>query len=292
MSPRDLLQLIKQAVISWIDDDAPSMGAAIAFYTILSLAPLLLIVIGVAGFFFGEEAARGALLGELTELIGENGAAAVQATLSSAQSSDGTLLSLLVGVAALVIGATTVFMELQSDLNRIWRAPPRRGVTGYVRRRLLAFGVIIGVGFLLTVSLVTSTAISALGSYSQQRFGAWEAPMQLLNIAVSFGIITVLFAMIYKLLPAARIAWRDVWVGAAITSLLFAVGKYAIGLYIGRAAFSSSYGAAGAFVVLIIWVYYSSQIFLLGAELTYQYARNFGSLRDRNQNLPPPALFG
>ncbi|MEC9359874.1 MAG: YihY/virulence factor BrkB family protein [Pseudomonadota bacterium] len=279
MNWRELFGLIKATAIGWSQDRASSMGAAIAFYTVLSLAPLLLIVISVAGLFFGEEAARGALIDQLTELVGENGGAAIQAALSSAHDPGRGLISVLIGVATLVIGATTVFMELQANLDRIWKAPMIGGVTGYVRRRMLSFGVILGVGFLLTVSLVMTAVITAIGTFWQDRIGGWQAPIQLLNFAVSFGIVTLLFGMIYKLLPSVNNAWGDVWTGAAVTSLLFSIGKYLIGLYIGSAAVSSSYGAAGAFVVLIVWVYYSAQIFLFGAEFTYQYACLRGSLR-------------
>jgi membrane protein len=281
LTPRDALDLVKRSASSWLDDDAASIGAAIAFYTILSIAPTMLLVIGVASLFFGEEAASGALMNQLRDLVGDNGAMAMQGILASAEETSGSgLLPVVTGLAVLTIGATTVFMELQSGLNRIWRAVPRTGVTGYLRRRLIAFGVILGAGFLLTVSLLLSTAIALVGTLWSARIGGWEWLMQFFNLAIWFAITTGLFAMIYKVLPNRRIAWQDVWVGAAITSLLFALGKHLIGLYIGRAAVASSYGAAGAFVALIIWVYYSAQIFLLGAEFTYQYARSHGSLRD------------
>lgn len=282
MSPRPALQLVRNALAAWVADRAASMGAAIAFYTILSIAPLLLIVIGVAGFFFGEDVASGALLDEMRELVGPHGAEALQAVLASAQRSEHTgVVAMLAGVGTLALGATTVFMEIQEDLNHIWRAEPRKGLSGYLRRRLIAFGVILGTGFLMTVSLVLSAAVTALGEFWHARFGGVEWPVQLANFALWFGVTTLLFGMIYKLLPYRYIAWRDVWVGAAITSLLFALGRHLIGLYLGHAAVASSYGAAGAFVVFVVWVYFSAQIFLLGAELSYQYARSYGSLRAR-----------
>ena len=279
MSPAEWANLAKRAANGWVDDKASSMGAAIAYYSILSLAPLLLIVITVAGLIFGEEAARGALFGELSELLGDNGAAAVQAILKSASGLSGGIVSIAVGVLTLFIGATTVFAELQSDLDRIWKVPAPKGggAMRFVRTRLLSFGVIIGVGFLLIVSLVASAAIAAVGHIWDRWLIGAETLLQVLNFAVGFGVITALFALIYKLLPSVRIPWSDVWTGSAATSLLFAIGKFLIGLYLGKAAISSSFGAAGTLVVVIVWVYYSAQIFLFGAEFTYQYALTHGS---------------
>ena len=290
MSPRETAQLIRRCVAGWIEDDAPSMGAAIAFYTMLSIAPLMLLVIAVASFFFGNEAASGALFAQLRSLVGENGALAAQAVIGSAVQQNGDGLGpILLGVAITAIGATTVFMEIQSDLNRIWKTPPRSGVSGYLRSRLIALGIILGAGFLLTVSLVLSAAISALGNVWQGHLEGWQWAAQILNLGLWLLITTGLFAMIYKVLPARRVGWHDVWIGAAVTSLLFAIGKQLIGLYLGHTATASSYGAAGAFVVLIVWVYYSAQIFLLGAEFTYHYACEHGSLRAARDNEGLPA---
>jgi membrane protein len=273
-------RLAQRSLNGWIDDGASSMGAAIAFYTLLSMAPLLLIVLTIAGFFFGDEAARGALEQQLAQLVGPDGAQAVQGILGNAGNRAGGLVSLLVGLLTLFIGATTVFAELQTDIDRIWKvqAPRGAGLLRYLRQRLMSFGVILGVGFLLMVSLVISAIIAALGNLWEQWLVGTEILLQLLNFAVGFAMITALFALIYKLLPSLRIAWSDVWVGAAVTSLLFGIGKFLIGLYIGKAAIASSFGAAGTLVVVIVWVYFSSQIFLLGAEFTYEYARSHGSL--------------
>lgn len=273
-----LWQLTKASVQGWMADGASSMGAALAYYTIFSLAPLLLITIAIAGLVFGEAAATGALLTELEQLIGTRGAQAVEAILASAKDLEGGLLSLAIGSITLFIGATTVLAELQSSLDRIWHAHHQAGVKSLVKTRLLSFGLVLGVGFLLLVSLAVNSAITAVGTVLGERFQQTEAVLQILNVGVSFGVITVLFAMIYKLLPSVEIAWRDVWLGAAVTSLLFSLGKYVIGLYIGTSAISSSFGAAGALVVLMVWVYYSAQIFLLGAEFTYAFACRFGSL--------------
>lgn len=278
--PEQWKALALRSLQGWMDDGASSMGAAIAFYTLLSMAPLLLIVLTTAGLFFGDEAARGALHGQLAQLVGADGAAAIEGILGNAGALADGLVSLLVGVLTLFISATTVFAELQTDIDRIWKvqAPRGAGVLGYLRQRLMSFGVILGVGFLLMVSLVVSAVIAALGSLWERWWFGTELLLQLLNFALGFALITALFALIYKLLPSRRIAWSDVWVGAAVTSLLFSIGKFLIGLYLGKAAIASSFGAAGALVVVIVWVYYSAQIFLLGAEFTYQYARSHGSL--------------
>jgi membrane protein len=266
--------ILKHAVAGWIDDRASSMGAAIAYYTAFSLAPLLLIVIAVAGLAFGEAAARGAILDEIGGLIGPRGAEAVQAVLAGAHSRSGGVFSTMVGIITLIIGATTVFSELQSDLDRIWKVPVSSGgIVRTIQARLLSFGLVIGMGFLLIVSLVVSAAISALGRLGQGSFPGEESVLQVINTALSFGVITVIFAMIYKLLPRARVRWREVWPGGAFTAGLFSIGKFVIGLYIGKAALASSFGAAGTFVVLLAWIYYSAQIFLFGAEVTYHHAQ-------------------
>jgi membrane protein len=284
----EIWPLIKDAVTAWIDDYAPSMGAAIAYYTMFSIAPLLLIAIAVAGLVFGQEVASGEVLLQLRGLMGEDGAQAVQGMLEAASQPEKSVTATLIGVALLVVGATTVFGELQDALDRIWRAPARpegSGIWGLLRSRLLSFGMILGIGFLLIVSLVLSAALSALGKWMGPMFGGWEVLAQAVNFVISFALVSVLFAMIYKIMPRVRIAWRDVWTGAIVTSLLFTIGKFAIGLYIGKSGVSSAFGAAGSLAVLLIWVYYSAQIFLLGAEFTWAYAHRFGSLKDA----PAPA---
>ena len=279
---REYLRLVKDAVAAWVDDFAPSMGAALSYYTIFSLAPLLVIVIAVAGLVFGADAARGAILEQLQAMLGPEGAKAVEGLLRRASEPAEGLTASIVGGIALLIGATTVFGELQSDLDRIWRVPAAapKGPWGLIRSRLVSFGMVLTVGFLLLVSLVISTALAALGKWWGTFMGGWEMVLQTLNVVVSFATITALFAMIYKLLPRARIAWPDVWIGAAVTSLLFTMGKFAIGLYLGHSQVTSGFGAAGSIAVLMIWVYYSAQIFLLGAEFTWVYAHRFGSKRN------------
>lgn len=271
-----------QSVQAWVDHGASSMGAAVAYYTIFSLAPLLLILIAIAGLAFGNDVAQGAIIYQFEQLIGSNGAQAVQAILQGASSTSGGVISLVIGGVTLFIGATSVFAELQRNIDLIWGARPRieeNGVWRFVKIRLLSFAMIVGIGFLLIVSLAVSAGISALSSVWGPWFERWAIVLQILNTIVSFVVITVLFALIYKVLPSVRIAWSDVWLGAAFTATLFSAGKFAIGLYIGKSALSSSFGAAGAFVVLIVWVYYSAQIFFMGTEFTYLYATKFGSRR-------------
>ena len=275
-----LYALCRQAVSAWIDDYAMSMGAALAYYTLFSIAPLLLIVISIAGLVFGPDAARGHIFGELRDLMGDDGAAAAQALLQSVNKPAQGVLGTIVGVVLLVVGAISVFGELQNALDRIWRAPGRAGSGGVwalVRARLLSFGMVLGIGFLLILSLVASAAVAALGKFSAPLFGSWVVLAEGLNFLVSFAFVTLTFAMIYKIIPRVRIGWRDVWIGAAVTALLFAIGKSLIGLYLGRAGFASGFGAAGSLILLLVWMYYSAQIFLLGAEFTWVYAHAFGS---------------
>jgi membrane protein len=274
-----LWPLIKMSIVSWRRDHASSMGGALAYYTLFSIAPVLIIVIAVTGFFFGPEAARGEIVTQLRGLLGDDGAAAVQGLIESASEPEEGLFATITGVLLLLLGATTVFAELQSDLDRIWRAEtkPISGWWAFLRARLLSFGMVLVLAFLLLVSLVLSAALAALGNWWSGWFEGWAVLLEIINFVVSLAITTGLFALIYKFLPRAEIAWRDVWIGAAVTALLFAIGKFLIGLYIGRSGIASGFGAAGSFVVLLVWVYYSTQIFLLGAEFTWVYAHEYGS---------------
>ena len=284
MRPRELWPLLKQAVSSWSSDYAPSMGAALSYYTLFSIAPLLLIVIAVAGWFFGAEAVRGQLTEQLQYLMGEQGAKAIEGMIAAASNPKDGIIATVIGVAALILGATTVFGELQNALDRIWRAPVQKrtgGVWGLLRSRLLSIGMIFGLAFLLMVSLVLDAVLQGLGKLWGT--GALEAVAQAVNMVVGFGLTTVVFALIYKLMPRAKIEWHDVWVGALVTAVLFTVGKFLIGLYIGRSAVGSAFGAAGSLAVVMIWVYYSAQIFLLGAEFTWVYAHAHGSRMGEKQ---------
>lgn len=290
MKPDTAWSLARETMASWSDDYASSMGAALAYYTMFSIAPLLLIVISVAGLFFGEQAARGEILDQLEGLMGVDGAHAVQALLASVNHPRAGVLATLFGFGALIVGATTVIGELQNALDRIWRAP-RRGDQGsmmtWVHSRLTSLGMIMGIGFLLMVSLVASAMLATV----QRWFGRYldlGVFASAVDFVVSFVFITVAFAMIYKLMPRVRVEWRDVWIGAVVTSLLFTVGKMAIGVYIGRSAVASTFGAAASLVAMVVWVYWSAQIFLLGAEFTWVYARRCGSLRDRPAAMAAP----
>ena len=276
--------MVKQAAAAWSKDYAPSMGAALSYYTVFSLAPLLLLVISIAGLVFGQDAARGALFGQLNSLMGADAAKAVEGLLSSVSKPSEGIVGTVVGIALLLFGATTVFGELQDALDRIWRAPARDdkgGLWGLLRTRFLSFGMILGIAFLLMVSLVMGAGISALGSWWGPAFGGWEFLAHAVTFVVGFALTTGVFAMIYKLMPRVRVEWRDVWIGAAATSLLFNVGRFLIGLYIGKSGIASGFGAAGSLIIVFVWVYYSAQIFLMGAELTWVYARTFGSMKGK-----------
>ena len=273
--------LAKKAVMAWIDDLAPSMGAAISYYTMFSLAPLLVIVIAVAGAIFGREAVQGEIVTQLQGLIGREGAIAVQGLIKSADEPAKGLVAGLISIVVLIIGATTVFGELQSSLDRIWHVPEREkpsGVWGLLRARVLSFGLILGLAFLLMVSLLVSASVAAFGSWAGGLLPGWEILLMALNIVVSIGITTVLFAMIFKLMPTAKIEGHDVWIGAIVTAVLFEIGKTLIGLYIGKSGVNEAFAAAGSLVVLLAWVYYAAQIFLLGAEFTKVYADEHGSV--------------
>ncbi|UCU93187.1 YihY/virulence factor BrkB family protein [Hydrogenophaga taeniospiralis] len=269
-------RLLSSTVNAWLDDYAPSMGAALAFYTLFSIAPLLLIVISVAGFFFGEAAARAEIFAQISLMVGEDSATTLDLVLKSLDKPAASLVGMLVGLGTLLVGATTVFVELQNAMDRIWQVPPLpdfNGVRDFFRVRLLSLGLVLGIGFLLLVSLVLSALMAALGKWWAPWFGEFAVVADAVNFVLTLAFITAVFAMIYKWMPRTHVAWRDVWIGALITALLFTVGKTLIGLYIGRSAVASVFGAASSLVVLLLWVYYSAQVFLLGAEFTWVFAQ-------------------
>lgn len=278
----DLGRVVRQSLVSWFRDDAPSMGAAIAFYTLFAIAPILLIVIWAAGKFIGPEIVQDHILSQMRTLLGDPGADAVRDLLLSAKYSRRSGFSTAVGIAAVLIAATSVFAELQNSLHRIWRTPPRTVVEGLwhaLRIRLLSFGLVLGVGFLLLVSLVASAGFEGLGSWLGGAAQQWQPLVFALDLVMGMGIATLLFALIYKYVPREDIAWGDVWVGGLVTAVLFTAGKLVIVVYLGKIALSSAYGVAGSFLVLLLWVYYSAQIFLLGAEFTRNFAYAHGSRR-------------
>jgi len=289
-SPTSLWAVAKEAGSAWVDDFAPSMGAAISYYTAFSIAPMLIIVIAIAGLVFGSEAAGGYIYAQLGALLGDQGATTVQSMVESAQDTGEGIVATVIGVALLLVSATTVFAELQTDLDRIWKAPATKkteGFWGLIRSRLLSLGLVVSIGFVLMVSLVISAALVALGKWWGGFFGDFEWLLQFANVVVSVAVTTVMFALMFKILPRVRIGWRDVWIGSFATALLFAIGKFLVGLYLGKSDVVAGFGAAGSLAVLLLWVYYSAQIFLLGAEFTWVYAHRYGSRQ--GEDLPATA---
>lgn len=285
-------RLLQRVAASWLDDRGPSMGAALAYYTMFSMAPLLLIVVSVAGLVFGADAARGEIQTQLTALMGERGALAVQELLAGLDRPAEGSAATLIGLLLLLLGATTVFAELQDSLDRIWRVPTRAGSGGWiglVRARVLSFGMILAIGFLLMVSLVVSATLTTLGRLWSADAGPWIVVAATVNAIGSFALVAVMFALIYKVMPRARVAWRDVWTGALFTATLFTLGKSLIGLYVGTSAVTSGFGAAGSLVVVLLWVYWSAQIFLFGAEFTWVYAHTHGSRATATPPIGPAA---
>jgi membrane protein len=280
MNSKEIFAILKETASDWMEDQAPTLGAALAYYTVFSLAPLLIIAIAIAGLVFGQEAAQGQIFEQLRGLLGEASAKAMQDMVQNANEKPATgLVATLIGVVMLLFGASGVFGQLQTSLNAIWGVEPKpgRGILGLVQDRILSFGFILVVGFLLLVSLLLTAAIALVAQWFGGMLPGMETLAQILNFVLSLAVITLLFAMIFKFLPDAKIAWHDVWIGAFITAVLFTVGKVALGLYLAKSGVGSSYGAAGSLIVLLLWVYYSSQILFFGAEFTQVYANRFGS---------------
>ena len=286
--------LLKETVLSFIDDEALSRGASMAFYAVTSLAPILLIVVAIAGLVFGEDAARNALAGQFQSLMGQQSAELLQGAIQNAGKKSSGILATIIGVVTLLVTASGIFGEMQSALNTIWKASPEgTTVSRLIRARAASLGLVASLGFLLLISLVVSAVISALGNYVNAYLPFGKIILTMLNAFVSFALIAVLFAAIYKILPDRKLQWRDVIVGAIVTSLLFTIGKSLIGWYLGTSAAASTYGAAGALIIVLLWIYYTSEIFLLGAEFTKVYANHHGSHQDkpvlRSTEAPPPA---
>lgn len=277
MTVSEYWPVVKDAGSQWVEDKAARLGAALAYYSIFSIAPLLVIAIAVAGFVFGPEAARGEVSRQVGQMVGEKGGEAIESMVEAANKPGAGTVATVLGVVMLLVGAAGLFGQLQDALNTIWevRPKPGRGVWGFVRDRFLSLSMVLGVAFLLLVSLIISAALAAVGGL----LGDLQTSVvgQVITTAIDLLVISVMFALIYRFLPDAEIAWRDVWFGAGVTAALFVVGKVLIGVYLGRAGVASAFGAAGSLAVLLVWLYYAAQIFLFGAELTKAYADRMGS---------------
>lgn len=272
-------RLLKETFSEWQQDKAERLAAALAYYTVFSLAPLLVIVMAIAGSIFGRQAARNQIVTEIQGLVGKQGAQFIQAAIQNANKPHAGTIASIISIVILLLGATWVFGGLQDALNTIWEVQPKpgRGVITTIRSRFLSFAMILVIGFLLLVSLVISTGLTAATSFLGNALAGFDWIWQLVNFIISFVVVTLLFALIYKVLPDVKITWKDVWVGAAMTSVLFTIGKFLLGLYLGNGSFGSSYGAAGSLVIILAWVYYAAQILFFGAEFTQVYARRYGS---------------
>jgi membrane protein len=271
--------LLRDTAVEWYEDEAPRKAASLAYYTLLSTAPLVLFSVALAGIAYGEDAARGQVAAQIASVVGPQAAKAVEGVAHSAHKSDAGPLSSVVGILVLLFGASGVFGELQTAMNAIWGVKPKpgRGWKGLLRDRFLSFTMVLGVAFVLLVSLLLSAALAAVGRYLSHTLPGGEVLWEILNIGISLAVIAGLLGLIFKVVPDVEIRWRDVWVGAAVTALLFTLGKFLLGLYLGKSSFTSSYGAAGSLVALVVWVYYASQILFMGAEFTQVYARVFGA---------------
>jgi membrane protein len=277
--PKAIFQLLSETATACLQHNVPRLGAALAYYTLFAIAPLFVIVLAVAAFAFGEQATRRELLGQISGLVGKEGGEAIQAIVAAAHKPKAGLLATSIATTMLLVGATGVFIELQDALNIIWNVS-RRGQHGFrrfVKDRVLSFALVLGIGFLLLVSLVISAVLSALGGLLSGVVPGARIIWEVINFFISLGVITVLFAMIFKMLPNVSITWRDVSVGAFLTAALFNAGKFLLGFYLGRSGVASAYGAAGALVIVLLWVYYSTQILLFGAMFTHLYANRYGS---------------
>lgn len=279
MRRKQFISLVKQTFQEWGEDKASRLAAALAYYTVFSMPPLLLIAIAIAGRFFSAETAKAELTAQITELTGPRFADAVTALMDSASEPTGSLIAVVTGIVTLLLGASGVFSQLQDAMNTIWevKPDPDRGVMGIVKARFFSFTMVLGIGFLLLVSLIVSALLEGLRAYVATLLPDTVIVLQVINIVTSFVIITLLFALIFKVVPDVEVAWSDVWIGAVVTALLFTIGKYGISVYLGRSSVASTYGAAGSLIIILLWIYYSAQILFLGAEFTQVYANRYGS---------------
>jgi membrane protein len=278
--------ILKQTVVDWLDDKAPRLGAALAYYAIFSIAPLVVIVIAIAGILFGKDQAQQQILNQVSAMVGDQGAQGIGSMLEAANKPREGIIASVLAVVTLIFGATGVFVQLQDALNTIWEVKPKpgRGVWGFIRHRILSLAMVFAIGFLLLISLVLTAGLAAAGKWLSGSMPGGEVLWEIINLAISFVIIAVLFSLMFKYMPDVKIGWRDVWIGGALTALLFIVGKFALGMYLGRSSVGSAYGAAGSLVILLLWIYYSAQIFLFGAEFTQVYANRFGKKLEPSEN--------
>jgi membrane protein len=274
MRVKDLLSIFKTTFASWNQHEAPRLGAALAFYTILSLSPLVIIVVAVGGLIFSRSTAQTHILSQVQGMIGPDGGKAVESMLANAQKPAAGILGTIVGLLSLLFGASGVFTELRSALNVIWEVKPAEtsGIVGLLRERFFSFGMVLSIGFLLLVSLVLSTVLAAIGKFFGGLLPVPSAVLEVVNFVVSYIGVAALFGLIFRFVPEAKVRWNNVWLGACVTAILFTIGKTVIGLYLGKSSVGSTYGAAGSVIVVIVWVYYSAQIFFFGAEFTHAYA--------------------
>jgi membrane protein len=295
---RPFVTVLRRALAGWWNDDVPRLGASLSYYTLFALAPILIVAIAIAGLAYGADAVRVEIVAQVQSLVGKEGGAAVKAMLEGASKPSNSIPATIAGVITFFLGATGAFLELQTALNAVWRVKPKQAqsfLRNLVQQRVISFALVVGVGFLLLTSLLVSAGLAAAYTYMGQRFPGVAIVWEAANVIVSLFVITLLFAMIYKVLPDVKLGWRDVWVGALVTAGLFTLGKFLIGLYLGTSTFASSYGAAGSVIVLLLWVYYSSQVILLGAEFTKAYVEQFGprppptelATRDPHPHLTP-----
>jgi membrane protein len=291
---RGISLIFRRALAGWWNDNVPRLGASLAYYTLFALAPVLVIAIAIGGLIFGAEAVRGEIVGQIQGLIGREGAEAVQSMLEGASRPSSSIAATVVGVITFFLAATGAFLELQTALNTIWHVEPKHDGS-YLRvlimQRVISFGLVVALGFLLVTSLLVSAALAAIHRYMGGAFPGVVVLWEALNVVVSLGVITLLFAMIYKVLPDVKLVWSDVWIGGLVTAGLFTIGKLLIGVYLGTASIASSYGAAGSVIVILVWVYYSAQIILLGAEFTRAYVEEFGR-RPRTEEFARPSPTG
>jgi membrane protein len=280
MAARDVGALVKQTFSEWSEDEVPRLAAALSYYTVFALAPVLVVITAIASLAFDSASVRSEVVGQMGSLLGDSGAELVGSMLDAASRARGSVFALIAGVLTTLFAASGLFGELQAALNRVWEVKPRkgRGFMGLLKDRFLSFTMILGVGFVMLVSLVVSAGLAAAGKYAADLLPGWDAILQVLNVLVGVAIASLLFAMIYKVLPDVKLRWRHVWLGALVTAVLFTIGRVLIGLYLGRTSAGSTFGAAGSLAIILLWVYYSSQILLIGAEFTQVHTRWRGAV--------------